>query len=81
MHCPPGTRHTFVGAAGGPSVVVAIGAREHIDENGHGGAYVADEVARRHGASVEEDTTDASDSDARLGPTGPARHREGWLPG
>jgi hypothetical protein len=46
-------------------VVLAIGSREHIDENCRGGA------------SVEEDTTDVSESYARFGPTGPARYQQG----
>ena len=29
FHCPPGVAHTIVGAGSGPSVILAIGAREH----------------------------------------------------
>src|SRR4051812_27698927 len=53
VHCPPRTKHVIVGAGNGPCVVVAVGAREH-DELG----FPADDVARRHGASVAEDTMD-----------------------
>ncbi len=80
VHCPPGTQHVIVGAREG-CTVLAIGAREHIDENCHGGAYTVDEVARRYGASVDEETTDAShDYARRFGETGPTRYREEWLP-
>jgi hypothetical protein len=48
VHCPPGTRHVFVGAGDGPCAVLAIGARENVDKDCHGGAYVADEVAARY---------------------------------
>jgi uncharacterized cupin superfamily protein len=80
VHCPPGTQHVIVGAREG-CTVLAIGAREHIDENCHGGAYTVDEVARRYGASVDEETTDAShDYARRFGETGPTRYREEWRP-
>ncbi len=58
FHCPPGTRHVFVGAGEGPCVVVAIGARQ----DGAEVLFPADEVARRHGASVERDTRDGSEA-------------------
>jgi uncharacterized cupin superfamily protein len=80
VHCPPGTRHVIVGADEG-CTVLAIGAREHIDENCHGGAYTVDEVARRYGTSVDEETTDATRDYARMfGETAPTRYREEWLP-
>jgi hypothetical protein len=65
VHCPPGTQHAIVGAGEG-CTVLAIGAREHVDQNCHGGAYMVDEVARRYGASVDEETTDASLDYARM---------------
>ena len=80
MHCPPGTRHVFVGAGDGPCAVLAIGARENVDKDCHGGAYVADEVAARYGASVEEDMSDAGLAYARFPKTEPMRYRDGWLP-
>lgn len=54
FHCPPGTRHVFVGSGGTPCVVLFIGARSP------GGTvlYARDEVAARYGASVTEDTND-----------------------
>jgi uncharacterized cupin superfamily protein len=80
VHCPPGTKHMIVGAGDG-CLLVAVGAREHVDENCHGGAYVVDEAARRHGASVAQDTTDASEIYASFGRSGPTPYEPGWLPG
>ncbi len=56
VHCPPGTKHTILGAGDGLCVVVAVGAREHQD-GPHWGAYTVDEVALRHEAGVAHETT------------------------
>ena len=39
VHCPPETKHIILGAGEGPCVVLAAGAREHIDEDCNGGGY------------------------------------------
>jgi len=80
VHCPPGTKHIVIGAGNGPCVVLAVGAREHQGGPGWGG-YSVDETALRHGAGVEEETSDARQAYARwpqreLGP-----YRDGLLPG
>jgi uncharacterized cupin superfamily protein len=75
VHCPPGTTHTIVGAGGSPCLVIAVGSRTS-DELG----FPADEVAGRHGASVEEDTTDGGEAYANVPPRAPTAYREGWLP-
>jgi uncharacterized cupin superfamily protein len=75
VHCPPGTRHALVGAGDGPCLVIAVGARTR-DELG----FPADEVARRHGASVEESTTDGDEAYADVLPRRPTAYRGGWLP-
>ena len=31
VHCPPGTKHTLVGAGDGPCVIVSVGARVALD--------------------------------------------------
>jgi uncharacterized cupin superfamily protein len=80
VHCPPGTGHMIVGAGSGPCVVLAIGAREHADANVNGGAYTVDETALRHGAGVEEETSDPGLAYAGFPEPEPARYREGWLP-
>jgi uncharacterized cupin superfamily protein len=81
VHCPPGTTHMIVGAGDGPCVVVAVGAREHLGEDCNGGAYAVDEAAQRHGAGVEEETSDPDVAYSRFPEPEPARYRDGWLPG
>jgi uncharacterized cupin superfamily protein len=80
VHCPPGTKHIIVGAGDGPCVVVAVGGRAH-DGQADWGGYTVSEVARRHGVSVERDTTEASEAYAHMTRRGSARYRDGWLPG
>jgi uncharacterized cupin superfamily protein len=75
VHSPPKTKHVIVGAGSGPCLVIAVGARGH-DELG----FPADEVARRHGASVDEETTDGGEAYANVPPREPTRYRDGWLP-
>ena len=62
VHCPPMTRHVFVGAGDGPCVVVGIGARR----KGRDLVYPVEEAALRHGAGVEEETSDPSVAYARF---------------
>jgi uncharacterized cupin superfamily protein len=78
VHCPPDTKHIIVGAGEHPCVVLAVGAREHQDTPGWGG-YTVDEGAARHGAAVEEETTEADAAYAHLPRRKPARYRPGWL--
>jgi hypothetical protein len=80
VHCPPGTKHAFVGAGNGPCTILAIGAREHVDEPCHGGAYAVNEAALRHGAGVEEETNYADIAYERFPDSEPARYQDGWLP-
>ena len=75
VHCPPNTKHVIVGAGSGPSLVIAVGARQH-DTLG----FPADEVAKRHGASVEEDTTDGGVAYASVPSRQRTAYRDGWLP-
>jgi uncharacterized cupin superfamily protein len=75
VHVPPETRHVLVGAGSGPCVVIAVGARQH-DELG----FPADETAKRHGASVAEDTRDGGVAYADVLPREPTSYRDGWLP-
>ena len=76
VHCPPNTKHVIVGAGSGPCLVIAIGARER-DSIG----FPVDEAARRHGASVEKDTTDGGDAYAKVPSREPTAYRDDWLPG
>jgi uncharacterized cupin superfamily protein len=77
VHCPARTNHTIVGAGTGPSIVLAVGAREATEE---WGAYTVDEAAQRHGAGVQEETADEKLAYAGLNWRTPVRYRDGWLP-
>jgi uncharacterized cupin superfamily protein len=75
VHCPPNTKHVIVGAGNGPCLVIAVGSRER-DSLG----FPADDIAKRHGASVEEDTTDGGVAYAAVPSREPTAYRDGWLP-
>ena len=79
VHCPPNTKHVIVGAGDGPCVVIAVGSRERSEQPGSLG-FPADDTAKRHGASVEEDTMDGGVAYSRLPERRPTAYREGWLP-
>jgi uncharacterized cupin superfamily protein len=79
FHCPPQTKHVIVGAGTGPCVVIAVGARERSTTAGSLG-FTVDAVARRHGASVGEDTMDGGVAYAALPERKPAVYRSSWLP-
>ncbi len=90
VHCPPETQHAIVGAGHTPCVVFSVGARErHTTRGPEGqlqgtddwGAYTMDEAASRHGAGVEQETTDAAVAYAGFPAPEPMRYRDGWLPG
>ncbi len=61
FHAPPWTEHAFAGAGEGPCVIVMAGAR-----TGPGVRYPASEPAARHGASVEESTSDWTQAYANI---------------
>jgi uncharacterized cupin superfamily protein len=79
VHCPPRTKHVIVGAGTSPCLVIAVGAREHDGQPDSIG-FTVDEAAKRHGASVDEDTTDGDAAYARVPPRKPTAYRDGWLP-
>jgi mannose-6-phosphate isomerase-like protein (cupin superfamily) len=60
FHCPSGTEHVIVGSGNTPAVVLAVGARGR--GRGGGVVYRVCEAAARYGASVQRDTTDASEA-------------------
>ena len=80
VHCPPDTNHMIVAAGERPCVVIAVGAREHA-ATGDWGAYRVEEAARRHGVSVERETSDVHEAYARFPAPRPAGYRDGSLPG
>ena len=75
VHCPPHTRHVIVAAGNGPCVVIGVGSRAR-DELG----FPVDGAAQRHGAGVEEETTDGGAAYASVPDREPTAYREGWLP-
>jgi uncharacterized cupin superfamily protein len=79
VHCPPGTKHMILGAGDGGCVVLATGGRTPRPPE-EWGAYTVDEVALRHGAGVEKETSDAEQAYARFPSVEPTRYREGLLP-
>ena len=79
FHCPPNVPHTIVGAGSGPASILAIGARENQDGADWGG-YPYSELAMKHDASTEEETTNPDVAYARFPSGKPTEFREGWLP-
>jgi uncharacterized cupin superfamily protein len=54
LHCPPGTRHVFVGAGEGPCTIVMVGARDPGNEDL---LYPVSELAARFGAQSKNAPT------------------------
>jgi uncharacterized cupin superfamily protein len=79
VHCPPGTKHTILGAGDAPCVVLAVGARDRSTGPEWGG-YTVDDAASRHDAGVEQETTDATQAYARFTKRELTGYRDGWLP-
>jgi uncharacterized cupin superfamily protein len=52
FHCPPGTRHVFVGAGHGPCAILMIGLRPDDETL----TYPVSAVAAKYGASVAKET-------------------------
>jgi uncharacterized cupin superfamily protein len=79
VHCPAHADHTIVGAGDGRAVIVAVGAR--VDSTGENwGGYPVHDVAVRHDASAERETTSAEEAYGRFPARIPAGYQEGWLP-
>jgi uncharacterized cupin superfamily protein len=76
VHCPPWTEHVFVGTGDGPCAILMVGARCA------GGAlrYPASELAQRHSAGVEVETTDGDEAYARYPRSRPERLAREGLP-
>ena len=79
VHCPPNAKHVLIGAGSGPCVVIAVGARAHDGQRDSLG-FTVDEVAKRHGVSVEADTMDPGVAYAPFPRREPTAYRDGWLP-
>ena len=63
VHCPPGTRHTFIGGDDGPCVMLMTGARRDGDTI----VYPESKLAQAHGAGVEAETPSPQEAYAPFG--------------
>ena len=79
VHCPAETKHVIIGAGDAQCLVLALGARDRSVGPDWGG-YSVDEAALRHGAGVEQETSDPGEAYARFPDRTSTRYREGWLP-
>lgn len=75
VHCPAGTEHIFVATGEGRCVILMTGARAGWPEKGI--VYPRSELARRHGAGVERETTSPAEAYAPFPPWGPGG-RDEW---
>jgi uncharacterized cupin superfamily protein len=76
VHCPPWTDHVFVGSGTGPCTILAIGSR-----TGGEVVYPESELARRHGAGVETETSEPGEAYAGVAPDLDVPFPAGSLPG
>jgi uncharacterized cupin superfamily protein len=68
VHCPPWTEHVFVGTGDAACLILAVGARA----KGRGLRYPVNDVALRHRAGVETETSDPKEAYARFAAIKPA---------
>jgi uncharacterized cupin superfamily protein len=80
VHCPPKTKHAFVGAGDAPLVLLCASSRQ-FQKDGPWGYYCADETAAKHNASSPEDTQDSGVAYARFPPSRATRYPGDLLPG
>jgi uncharacterized cupin superfamily protein len=73
VHCPPGTEHVFVGAGDGPCAILMVGAREDDATI----VYPRSDLALRHGAGVETETSSPEEAYAAFERPEPGRPA-GW---
>ena len=76
VHCPPWTRHVFVGAGDGPCAILMVGRRPEQEEL----LYPVSELARKYDAGVEEETTSGREAYASFPKSVEAPMPEGALP-
>ena len=77
VHCPPGAAHTFVGAGDGPCVILCAGNRD-FDDDTFWRVYKRSDVALRHGASVETETTSSAEANAAFRDDWRVTRPDGW---
>jgi len=64
VHCPPNTEHVFVGAGGGPCVILMVGARSEEEVL----VYPVSEVAGPYETRVENETSSPEEAYAPYAP-------------
>jgi hypothetical protein len=79
VHCPPETRHTFVGAGDGPCVLLC--ARAPVPEGRPVGLLLCRRGRGARNASPSEETQDTSLAYARFPPSREIAYPGGLLPG
>jgi len=80
VHCPPETRHAFVGAGDSPCVLLCASSRQ-FQKDGPWGFYCVDETAARYNAASPEETQDGRIAYARFPPAEERRYPGELLPG
>jgi uncharacterized cupin superfamily protein len=76
VHCPPWTKHVFVGTGDGPCAIVMVGSRAE----GFEVVYAVDDAAEKYDASVPEETSKPDEAYARWSEEKRTAYVEGWLP-
>lgn len=80
VHCPPRTEHIFVGTGNGPCVIFMTGARSRPGTGGKQPpgtiVYPRSDLALRHGAGVETETSSPLEAYAALPKWKPGRADE-----
>lgn len=77
VHCPPHTRHTFVGAGSRPCLLLGTGNRDRAD---HSVRYPVSALARSLRAGVDSETDDPGVAYATADPDEPVAFDRSWLP-
>jgi len=72
VHCPPHTKHIFVGAGERPCVLLGVG--------DHSVRYPVSALAQRYGAGVASETDDPGAAYAAADPDLPVPFEPTWLP-
>jgi uncharacterized cupin superfamily protein len=76
VHSPAWTEHVFVGAGSDPCVILMVGARPDPEEL----RYPVVEVARKHNAGVEKETSSGREAYAPFPRSTEGPYRDGMLP-
>jgi uncharacterized cupin superfamily protein len=76
VHCPPWTPHVFVGAGNGPCAILMVGARPEQEDL----LYPVAEVARKHNAGVEKETSSGREAYASFPASTELPYEDGTLP-